>query len=169
MRTRRKKGEGGPDRPLRDHVVALLGSRHAHVDFAAAVADFPPALRGVRPAGLPHSAWELLEHLRLAQRDILDFSRDPDHVSPPWPEGYWPPTPEPPSKRAWAASVAAFKADLRAMAALIADPATDLLAVLPWSERATVLREALLLADHNAYHVGQLVDLRRLLGAWPAA
>jgi len=155
------------EQTLRQQLVELLADSHAHVDFAPAVADLPPALRGVRPEGMPHSPWELLEHLRIAQWDILEFSRDPDHVSPDWPAGYWPPSPEPPEDGAWEASVAAFRADLRAMGELIADPASDLFAPLPWGQGQTLIREVLLLADHNAYHVGQLVLVRRRLGAWP--
>lgn len=157
------------DRALRDQLLWLLGSENAHVGFERAIAGVPAELRGRRPTGLPHSPWELLEHLRIAQWDILEFSRNPGHQSPPWPDGYWPETAAPPDEGAWARSVAAFRADLGAMRDLVADPATDLFAVLPWSEGATVLREVLLVADHNAYHVGQFVDIRRLLGAWPPA
>lgn len=155
------------DRALRDHLLWLLGSDHAHVGFERAIGGLPRELRGRRPAGLPHSPWELLEHLRLAQWDILEFSRGPDHVSPEWPAGYWPPAAEPPDGGAWERSLAAFRADLQAMRDLVADPASDLFTPLPWGDGQTLLREALLVADHNAYHVGQLVDVRRLLGSWP--
>ena len=151
---------------LRQHLLHLLRGGDAHVDFEKAVAGLPPALRGVKPAGLPHSPWRLLEHLRIAQWDILEFTRDPRHVSPPWPEGYWPAGDEPPDDQAWDQSVAAFRADLRAMQNLVADPATDLFTPLAHGEGQTTLREALLVADHNAYHLGQLVVVRRLLGAW---
>ena len=154
------------DQALREHLVKLLIWNHAHVDFDAAVAGLPPALRGLRPEGAAHSAWEQLEHLRMAQVDILGFSRDPDHLSPPWPANYWPPSPTPPNDGAWAASVAALHADLQAMCNLVTNPASDLFAPFPWGKGQTLLREALLLADHNAYHVGQLVLVRRLLGAW---
>jgi DinB superfamily len=152
---------------LREHLVDLLTWGHAHVDFDAAVADLPTALRGVRPEGSTHSPWELLEHLRLAQVDILEFSRDPDHVSPPWPVGYWPPSPAPPDDEVWETSVASFRADLQAMCDLVADPASDLFTPFPWGKGQTLLREAMLLADHNAYHVGQIVLVRQLQGAWP--
>lgn len=156
------------DTSLRRHLVELLASRNAHVDFDQAISSWPSDLRSVRPEGFSHTGWELLEHLRLAQWDILEFSRREDHVSPEWPSGYWPRSPAPSQRAVWDESVAAFRADLRAMCGLIENPKTDLFAPLPWSEAgATVLREALLLADHNAYHVGQLVALRRALGAWP--
>ena len=151
---------------LREHVLYLLRGGGAHLDFEKAVAGLPPELRGVRPAGLPHSPWRLLEHMRIAQWDILEFSRNPRHVSPPFPEGYWPEGDAPPDAGAWDRSVAAFRADLRAMEALVADPASDLFTPFPHGQGQTLLREALLVADHNAYHLGQLVVLRRLLGAW---
>ncbi len=154
------------DKSLRDHVLYLLKDGGAHLGFDAAVKGLPVALRGKRPRGSPHSPWELLEHLRLAQRDILEFSRNPKHESPKWPEGYWPKTPAPPSAAAWTKSVKAFQQDLEAMCALVADPSTDLFARIPHGEGQTLLREALLVADHNAYHLGQLVLVRRLLGAW---
>ena len=153
------------DRPLRDHLVKLLDWDHAHVRFDDAVKDFPPELRGRRPAGGPHSPWELLEHLRIAQWDILEFTRDARHVSPAFPAGYWPASEAPPAESAWDESVAAFRADLRAMVSLVADPAVDLYGKIPHGDGQTVLREILLVADHNAYHVGQLMMVRRLLGA----
>jgi hypothetical protein len=151
---------------LRDHLVELLGSNHAHANFDAAVRDLPPELRGKKVRGAPHTAWQLVEHLRLAQWDILEFSRDPKHVSPAWPDGYWPKTPAPPDDAAWSKSVRRFRADLKAMQKLVANPASDLFTPFPHGDGQTLLREALLVADHNAYHVGQLVLLRRLLGAW---
>jgi hypothetical protein len=154
---------------LRKHVADVLGGGEAHAHFDQAVADFPIRLLGTKPPGSPHTAWQLVEHLRLAQWDILEFSRDPRHVSPEFPEGYWPDTDAPPDSTAWRKSVAAFQADLKAMQKLVTDPEIDILARVKHpeaKEKHTVLREALLLADHNAYHVGQLVLLRRLLGAW---
>jgi hypothetical protein len=153
---------------LRDHLLYLLRGGGAHLDFDAAVADLPPNLRGAKPAGQPHTPWRLVEHLRIAQWDILEFSRNPRHVSPPFPDGYWPAGDAPPDEGAWDRSVAAFRADLKAMQDLVADPATDLFAPVPGGQGQTVLREALLVADHNAYHLGQLVLVRRLLGAWHA-
>lgn len=157
------------DALLRDHVLALLDGENAHAGFERAVGGWPDRLQGVRAEGLPHTGWQLLEHLRIAQRDILDYSRDPAYQAPRWPDDYWPPEPEPPAPRAWGESVRLFREDLEAMRALVADPGRDLLE--PFSsidDGPTLLREALLLADHNAYHLGQLVDLRRALGCWPA-
>lgn len=145
----------------------LLMGGGAHAGFDAAVARLPASLRGARHPGAPYSAWEILEHMRLAQRDILEFSRNAKHVSPPWPAGYWPRSKAPSSARAWARSVKAFKADLRAMVKLVENPRTDLFAPIPHGDGQTVLREALLVADHNAYHLGQLILLRKLLKAWP--
>jgi hypothetical protein len=153
---------------LREHLLYLLRGGGAHLTFDAATADLPPALRGVKVPGLPHTPWRLVEHMRIAQWDILEFSRNPRHVSPPFPEGYWPQGDAPPDEAAWDRSLAGFRADLRGMQDLVADPATDLFAPIPHGQGQTVLREALLVADHNAYHLGQLVVVRRLLGAWPA-
>jgi uncharacterized damage-inducible protein DinB len=155
------------DKALREHLLYLLRGGGAHLNFDAAVADLPPELRGARPPGVPHTPWRLLEHLRIAQWDILEFSRNPKHVSPKFPEGYWPDGDAPPDAAAWDRSVAAFRADLQAMQDLVADPSTDLFARIPHGEGQTLLREALLVADHNAYHLGQLVVVRRALGAWP--
>ena len=151
---------------LPEHLVELLTGGHAHITFDDAVKDWPANLQGVRPEGAAHSAWEILEHLRIAQWDILEFSRNRKHVSPKWPEGYWPEKDAPPSSAAWRESVKQFRADLKAMEDLVRDPNTDLYAKLPWGEGQTVLREALLLADHNAYHIAQMIDVRRMLGAW---
>jgi len=154
------------NKSLRDHLLEVLKGGHAHATFDAAVAEFPSQLWGKKADGLPYTAWMILEHLRIAQRDILEFSRSAKHVSPKWPEGYWPETDAPPSASDWDKSIKSFQADLTAIQKLVADPKTDLFAPLPWGDGQTVLREALLAADHNAYHVGQLVTLRRLLGAW---
>ena len=155
------------DSSLRRHLVELLKGGSAHARFEEAIAGIPPKLRGQKPAGLPHSAWMLLEHMRIAQRDILEFSRNRKHVSPDWPKGYWPRSEAPPSVAAWNASIKKFRRDLKAMQDLVANRKTDLHARIPWGDGQTVLREALLVADHNAYHLAQLVDIRRLLGAWP--
>ncbi len=154
---------------LRKHLVYLLGGGGAHVDFDTAVAKLPAALQGKKPVGSPHTAWRLLEHMRIAQWDILEFSRSSKHVSPEWPEGYWPETDAPPRKTSWAQSVKAFRRDLQEMQSLVSKPSTDLFARIPHGDGQTVLREALLVADHNAYHLGELVMVRRLLGAWPAS
>ena len=154
------------DKLLREHLSNLLSGRGAHLDWKASFAGVPPKLRGVRPNGLPHSLWELLEHMRIAQWDIVEFSRSSKHVSPEFPDGYWPGQPEPPDDKAWEHSVNSFAQDLQSMCALVADDATDLFARIPHGTGQTVLREALLTADHNAYHLGQLLLLRRMLGAW---
>lgn len=154
------------DRSLRDHLLYLLRGGGAHVDFEKAVADFPAGRRGEKVAGLAHTAWQLLEHLRIAQWDILEFSRNPKHVSPDWPKGYWPATEQPPDERAWERSIQKFRADMKALQKWVSDPTSDLFTPFPHGEGQTLLREALLVADHNAYHLGQLVMLRRLLGVW---
>lgn len=151
------------DTALRQHLDALLRMEGAHISFNHAVEGFPAAHRGARPADSPHSAWELLEHLRIAQEDILDFSRNPDYKEKEWPGDYWPPAPEPPSPEAWDRSVEQFRADLDAMRQLVADPSNDLFQPFAHGDGQTLLREALLVADHNAYHLGQLVLLRRML------
>jgi hypothetical protein len=151
---------------LRDHLLRLLDWRDAHANFDAAVAAMPADRAGVRPAGLPYSPWELLEHLRLAQRDILDFCRDAAYAEKNWPDDYWPKNPAPPSPKAWGESVAAFRADREALKQLVTDPAVDLFARIPHGQGQTYFREVLLVADHNAYHVGQLIVVRRQLGAW---
>ena len=157
-----------PDRDaLRRHLLAALDGKGAHVDFEAAVRGLPERLRGRRPEGLPYSPWELVEHLRFTQRDLLDFCRDPGYTEPGWPGDYWPDDPAPPSPDAWDASVEAFGADLQAIKGLVADAETDLFAEIPHGGGQTYGREALLVIDHNAYHLGQLVVVRRLLGAWP--
>jgi hypothetical protein len=155
-----------PTDAVREHVLYLLRGGGAHLNFEKAIAGLPRELRGARPPGLPHTPWRLLEHLRIAQWDILEFSRNPRHASPPFPDGYWPQGDAPPDADAWDRSVEAFRADLRAMQDLVANPAADLFTPFPHGEGQTLLREALLVADHNAYHLGQLVVVRRLLGAW---
>jgi DinB superfamily len=151
---------------LRRHLVELLHGGNAHLTFDEALAGLPPKRRGVKPADLPYSPWRLLEHMRIAQWDILEFSRNPKHVSPEFPSGYWPETDAPPDEKAWQNSVRQFRADLKAMQDLVEDPSTDLFAAISHGEGQTILREALLIADHNSYHIGQLVTVRRLLGSW---
>ncbi|MGB2591291.1 MAG: DinB family protein [Candidatus Acidiferrum sp.] len=160
------KAAQGSDRGLREQVVYLLKGGGAHIHFMDALEDFPAGKYGTFANGLPHTGWQLLEHVRLAQRDILEFSRNPKHVSPNFPDGYWPKTPIPPNEKAWEESVAAFQQGLREMVKLVENQKTDLFAKIPHGQGQTILREALLLADHNSYHLGQLVDLRRALGAW---
>jgi hypothetical protein len=158
--------EDRKEKALREHVLYLLDGGGAHAKFDEVVAGIPAKMRGRKPAGLPHSLWMLLEHLRIAQWDILEFSRNPKHVSPQWPEGHWPRTDSPPSAVAWNASVKKFRQGLNAMQKLVKNPKTDLFARIPWGDGQTILREALLVADHNAYHLGQMLDARRLLGTW---
>ncbi len=154
------------DASLRMHLLKLLDSPQAHRTFDDVIRDLPPALRSERPDGLPYSPWELLEHLRLAQRDILDFCRDPAYEAPVWPEDYWPETSAPPDEQAWNTSIRRFRTDLDAMKQLVRET-NDLYGEIPHGDGQSYLREALLVADHNAYHLGQLVTVRRLLGAWP--
>lgn len=154
------------DADLRQHIINLLKGGHAHATFDDAVKNFPPELRGKKPKGAEYSAWQLLEHLRIAQWDILEFTRDPNHKSPDWPSGYWPAKPAPPDEKAWDKSVRAFRRGLKELSDMVADETVDLFARIPHGDGQTVLREALLAADHNAYHIGQLVLVRRLLGAW---
>lgn len=155
-----------PQKPLRDHVLYVLKGGGAHVSFERSVQSLPAKFRGQRPEGTPYTAWMLLEHIRLAQWDILEFSRNKKHASPGWPEGYWPKSEAPPGASAWSESLTTFRKDLKAMQALVVNPKTDLYARIPWGDGQTILREALLIADHNAYHIGQLVMLRKMLGAW---
>ncbi|MGB8028070.1 MAG: DinB family protein [Terracidiphilus sp.] len=166
MPTKKTSAPRAHDAALRQHLLELLQGGHAHADFDTAVRGLAPAKRGKRPRGAEHSPWEILEHLRIAQWDILEFSRDPGHQSPDWPSGYWPEAAAPPDAKAWDRSVRAFRRDLKAMCDLVANPATDLYARIPHGSGQTILREALLTADHNAYHLGQMVLVRRLLGAW---
>ena len=154
------------DAALRKHVVELLTAGHAHATFEQAVEGLPAALRGKLAKGAEHTPWKLLEHLRIAQWDILDFSRNPKYKTMKWPDDYWPKEKAPADEKAWDRSVRAFKKDRREIVALVEDEKTDLFAKIPHGDGQTILREALLVADHNAYHVGQLVLVRRLLGAW---
>ena len=151
---------------LRKHLIELLDGGNAYAAFDKIVAGFPAKLRGEIPKGLPHSGWMILEHLRIAQSDILNFSRNPKYAAPKWPDDYWPKSPSPPNAAAWDKSAKSFKEDLSAMKKLISDSDTDLLARIPWGEGQTILREALLIADHNAHHLGQLIDVRRILRIW---
>jgi len=154
------------DAALRQHLLDLLKGANAHATLQHAIKDFPAEFRGKRPNGSPHSPWEILEHTRIAQWDILEFSRNAKHESPKFPDGYWPHSPEPPDPKAWDRSVHTFCEDLENLCSLIADESADLYVQIPHGEGQTILREALLTADHNAYHLGQLVLLRRMLGAW---
>lgn len=153
------------DRALREHVLYLLRGGGAHIKFDEALDDFPVELINARAEGVPYTPWHLLEHMRIAQWDIVEFSRDASHVSPEWPEGYWPDKSKEADAEDWRKSVEGFRADLREMETLVEDASTDLYARIPHGDGQTVLREALLVADHNAYHLGALVTLRRALDA----
>ncbi len=154
------------DQSLRKHLVELLDGAQAHATFDNVMDDFPVKKRGEIPKGLSHSAWMLLEHLRISQWDILDFSRNSKYKSMKWPDNYWPNSAAPTDAAAWDKSVKSFHDDLEAMKKLVGDPKTDLFAKIPWGEGQTVLRGAMLVADHNSHHLGQLIDVRRLLGIW---
>jgi hypothetical protein len=167
VKRKRAKRSPASDKVLRRHIVNVLKGGGAHADFDAAVRNFPPDLRGARAPGLPHTAWQLVEHMRIAQWDILEFSRNPKHVSPEFPKGYWPESEAPRDETAWEKSVGEFRSDLRSLVKLVKNARTDLFAKIPWGDGQTILREAVLVADHNAYHIGQVVLLRRALGAWP--
>lgn len=151
---------------LREQLVWLIETGHAHIRFEDAIADLPSEFRGQSPTHVDHSPWQLLEHLRLCQWDILEFSRNANHISPDFPDGYWPNADGPPTESAWEESIAAFLADRQGMVDLVRDPATDLFRPIPHGDGQTILREALLVADHNAYHIGQLIIVRKALGCW---
>jgi hypothetical protein len=152
---------------LRNQLRKFMNWHESHVDWKSALAGLAPARRGVRPAGSPHSLWELLEHARIAQHDILEFCRNPKYVSPDWPSGYWPTSPAPPNAGAWNKSMKALLKDMEALGKLAVNPKTDLLQPIAHGSGQTILRELLLAADHNAYHLGQFVIVRKLLGDWP--
>ena len=151
------------DDPLREHLTRLLRGGSAHIEVETALRGFPSSRAATAVPAYPHTPWQLLEHIRIAQWDILEFALDPDHVSPKFPDGYWPDSDAPPDEDAWKGSVNDICRDLESMIALVKDRATDLLAPIPHGEGQTVLREAMLVADHNAYHLGQLMMLRRAL------
>lgn len=154
------------EKPLRRQLAEILTWGDAHVDWKKALAAMPVEKRGVRPAGMPHSPWELLEHARIAQQDILDFCTNPKYEAKEWPAGYWPKTATPPDDLAWEKAIGALAKDAQAMAKLVERPGTDLFVKIPHGSGQTILREVLLLADHSAYHLGQFVLVRRMLGAW---
>jgi hypothetical protein len=154
------------EKALREQLKKALGWGEGHVMWKKAVADFPEKHRGTKPPGVPHSAWDMLEHTRIAQWDMLEFCRNPKHVSPDFPSGYWPKDSTPPDASAWEKSVRTFEHDLQAMEKLVVDPKIDLLAPISGGSGETILREALLIADHNSYHLGQFVLLRKVLGIW---
>lgn len=151
------------DKELREHLLYLLGGGGAHVDFETVIKDFPAEIINRKAENMPYTPWQVLEHMRIAQWDILEFSRSAAHVSPPWPEGYWPEGADRADEAAWNRSVEGFRHDLEEMKRLVEDPSTDLFRKIEHGDGQTILREALLVADHNAYHLGVLVTLRRIL------
>ena len=155
------------DSSIREHLAKLLSWGDAHSSFESAVADLPVELRGTKPSTLPYSPWQLVEHLRITQADILDFCRNPKYRERTWPDDYWPSSESPPDSAAWDNSVRDFLRDRAALQDLSRDPKITLEARIPHGEGQTYLREILLVADHTAYHIGELVVVRRLLGAWP--
>jgi uncharacterized damage-inducible protein DinB len=154
------------DKALRAQLVKLLDFKEAHVDFDRAVKGVPPRLRGQLPQGTEHSLWQLVEHLRIAQADILEFCRTAKYKAKKWPDDYWPTTLGPRGAAAWTKAIASYRRDRKALQRLVANPTLDLLATIPHGDGQTYLREILLVADHNAYHIGQIVALRRRLGIW---
>ncbi len=155
------------DKALREELADLIQSSHAHAGFDAAVKGFPWDKAGIVPPGNSHSVWQLLEHMRIAQNDILEFSRSAEYVSPEWPAGYWPPSSGPGSEGEWTGSIRAFHRDREQFQRLLRDDSQDLYRPFPWGEGQTLLREALLIVDHNSYHIGQIVLVRKALGLWP--
>lgn len=157
------------DQVMREQLLALLQGGNAHMGFDKAVADFPGAFINHNPPRVTYTPWHLLEHMRLAQWDILEFIRNPVHVSPPWPEGYWPAPEAQANESQWEQTLAAFRADLKALQELVIDRAVDLFAPIPHAPNYTVFREILVVADHNAYHTGEFAILRQVMGTWPAS
>lgn len=155
------------DKVLRKQLLSLLKGGHAHMSFDQAVADFPAAHFNDRLPHVPYTFWHLLEHIRIAQWDILEFVRNPKHTSPPWPEGYWPNRDAEADSARWKKTIESFRADLNAILSMVEDPDTDLYAPLPHAKDYNVLREVLLVADHNAYHIGEFAALRGVMDAWP--
>jgi hypothetical protein len=156
------------DQAVRNHVLALLDGGQAHMSYEDVVADFPADKINVKPPNVPYTPWHLIEHLRITQWDILDYTRNPNYVAISWPTDYWPEQDAKTDMAGWQKTIDQFLADLAEMRAIVADPKTDLTAPIPYAEHGhTVLREALLLADHNAYHIGELGILRQVMDAWP--
>lgn len=156
------------DRALREQLVTFLSGREAHAEFKDVLNDFPVAVRGAVPKGALHSAWQELEHIRIALHDLLDFSTNPNYTAMQWPDDYWPKQAAPENDEAWDASVRAVKKDMADFEKLVGDPESNLYATFPWGDGQTLLREVLIAGQHTSYHLGQIVLLRRMLGAWQA-
>jgi hypothetical protein len=154
------------DKVVREQLLFLLRGGNAHMSFDQAVAGFPVDHINRQPPNVSYTPWHVLEHMRIAQWDILEFVRDPDHVSPQWPEGYWPAPDEPADESKWEKTINDFRADLRALQEIVEDPSVDLCAPLPHARDYTVLREILLVADHNAYHIGEFAIIRQVMDTW---
>ncbi len=154
------------DRSLREHLAKLLDGRQAHVEMSAAIDKLSFEDLARKPEGAPWTLWELFEHIRIAQWDIVEFSKSAEHRSPEFPKGYWPESSQPRDAEAWEQSVASFRRDLAAMKELVLDPEVDLHAKIPHGDGQTILREAMLVADHNTYHLGQMVLVMKMLGRW---
>ncbi len=154
------------DRILRNQLIPFLRGQGAHVDFASAVKDFPAEHCGTRPANCPHSAWELVQHIRFTLHDLVDFCTNPNYTEPNWPRDYWPAQPAPPGKEAWREAVAAVQQDIETFERLVGEPSSNLYAKIPWGDGQNLLREVLLAGDHTSYHTGQIVLIRQLLGIW---
>jgi hypothetical protein len=156
------------DDVVRKQLLDLLRGGNAHMTYDEAVADFPAASSNTKPPNVPYTPWHLLEHLRITQWDILEFIRNPEHVSPPWPKGYWPPQDQVTDPAGWQRTIKAFQADHGELEKMVEDPATDLYSDLPHAKGYTILREILLVSDHNAYHIGEFGILRQVMGTWPS-
>ncbi len=157
-----------PDKAVREQLLLLLRGGNAHITFDQAVEQFPMASINIQPTNISYTPWHLLEHIRIAQWDILEFIRNPTHVSPQWPQGYWPSEGEHADEDKWHKSISDFRADLKALQDMVVDPRTDLVAPIPHAQGYTVLREILLVADHNAYHIGEFAILRQVMATWPS-
>ncbi len=155
------------EKSIREQLLHLLGGGDAHMDFDEAVERFPVAHLNSHPPDSDYTPWRLAEHIRIAQWDILEFIRDPDHVSPPWPDGYWPPEGEEADERKWKKTISSFRKDRKAMQDIVKDPKINLVAPLPHAQKYTIFREVLVLADHNAYHIGEFALMRQFMGTWP--
>ena len=151
---------------IREQLVQLVRGGNAHLGFSDAVKSFPAEFMNTKPPNVPYTPWHLLEHLRIAQWDILEFTRSPDHVSPKWPEGYWPPVDAVADEKDWRKTLDSFNSDMKALEGIVQDRETDLQAEIPHAPGYTYLREILLVADHNAYHIGEFSILRQIMGTW---
>lgn len=154
------------DKQLRDQLVQMIAGEHAHVSLDNALKGIPQKATGIRPDRVPYSVWQLAEHIRITQWDIVKFSSDPEHISPPWPVGYWPEKEAPEDPQAWKQCLASIRKDREMMIEMILDPETDIMKPFPYGDGQNLLREALLIIDHTSYHTGEIIVVRRLLGIW---